>query len=182
MFCILLVLYEGNERFAECRRQCARVVSALQSVSSEWDLGFGIRVALSGATANLERPGGGGSFAGRFRLRCLVVCASVAAPARSPSVSLSLAIAGRCAESGGGCDSALGCAGAAAAATSVSVAAVMSGPASCTCGCARDWSVRCCVVSGCGFGRWCGRFRPASGGGSGGGRGCLRVARHLVGV
>ena len=53
----------------------------------------------------------------------------------------------------------------AAAATSVSVVAAMSGPSSCTCGCARDWSVRCCFVSGCRFGRWCGRFRPARGGG-----------------
>ena len=42
---------EGNERFAECRRQCARVTSALQSSSSEFrvgfGMGFGIRVALS---------------------------------------------------------------------------------------------------------------------------------------
>ena len=31
---------EGNERFAECRRQCARVTSALQSSSSEFDVGI----------------------------------------------------------------------------------------------------------------------------------------------
>ena len=115
--------------------------------------------------------GGGVSFAGRFRLRCLVVCASVAAPVRSPSVSLSRAgyRRSRCAGSGGGCDFALGCA-VAAAATSVSVAAAISGPSSCTCGCARDWSVCCCVVFRCRFGRLCGRFRPTSGGGSGGRR------------
>ena len=34
------MIHEGNERFAECRRQCARVTSALQSASSEWDLGI----------------------------------------------------------------------------------------------------------------------------------------------
>ena len=44
---ILSNKYEGNERFAECRRQCARVTSALQSSSSEFRVGFGIRVALS---------------------------------------------------------------------------------------------------------------------------------------
>ena len=34
------ITYEGNEHFAECRRQCARVTSALQPASSEWDLGI----------------------------------------------------------------------------------------------------------------------------------------------
>ena len=91
------------------------------------------------------------------RLRCLVVCVSAAAPVRLPSVSLSLAIAGRCAGSGGGCDSALGCA-VAGAATYVrlrhSLLLRCPDPPSCTfCGCVRGWSVRCCVVSECGFGR-----------------------------
>ena len=134
--------------------------------------GCGFSASCRGA-ADLGRPGGwrGGSSVGRFRLRCLVVRAPAVAPVWSPSVSLSLAVAGvrRGGGGGGGCNSTLGCM-AAAAATSVFVAAA-SGPSSCTCGCARDWSVRCCVVSGRGIGGRCGRCVSAGGGGPGGGRG-----------
>ena len=52
---------------------------------------------------------GGGSSAGRFRLRCLVVRAPAVTPVWSPSASLSLAVASVRRGSGGGCNSALGC-------------------------------------------------------------------------
>ena len=123
--------------------------------------GCGFSASSRGA-ANLGRPVTRGGGVVRWalplaRLRCLVVCVSAAAPVRLPSVSLSLAIAGRCAGSGGGCDSALGCA-VAGAATYVrlrhSLLLRCPDPPSCTfCGCVRGWSVRCCVVSECGFGR-----------------------------
>jgi hypothetical protein len=122
-----------------------------------------------GRRPGVARGGGrGGSSAGRFRLRCLVVRAPAVAPVWSSSISLSLAVAGVRRGGGGGCSSTLGCS-AVPAASSVVVAAA-SGPSSCTCGCARDWSVRCCVVSGRGVGGRCGRCVSA-GGGSGGGRG-----------
>ena len=129
---------------------------------------------LAEGPQDLGRPGGGRVgcrllAAGRFRLRCLVVRAPAVTPVWSPSASLSLAVAGVRRGSEGGCNSTLGCM-AAAAATSVSVAAA-SGPSSCTRGCARDWPVRCCVVSGCVVGGRCGHCVSADGGGSGGGRG-----------